>query len=197
MTETREEAMKRQVVEAWKNMKAKKDGINEVLGIQEPCHCCRRYGLPCIQNKSGEGKIEIHQDQQTEGNKKGKAISLEPLLSVEPNLSSTSQLPLVPNSHHTHSYLEELDAPSATLAMPEICLDGWTITYIDFQPRKSKQTNKRISAETPLKVNPQNQQVSSTLVTPGTSIQGAQHQDSTYGKIVTNVCYQCHEEGHH
>ena len=48
MTETREEAMKRQVVEAWKNMKAKKDGINEALGIQESCNCCRYYGLPCL-----------------------------------------------------------------------------------------------------------------------------------------------------
>jgi len=45
MTETQEEAMKRQVVEAWKNMKAKKDGINEAIGIQEPCDCCRYYGL--------------------------------------------------------------------------------------------------------------------------------------------------------
>jgi hypothetical protein len=197
MTETQEEAMKRQVIDAWKNMKAKKDGINEALGIQEPCNCCRYYGLPCLQNKSSEGKIEVPQDQQTEGNKKRKAISLEPLLSVEPNLSSTLQLDLAPNSHQTHSYLEELDAPSATLAMPEICLDGWTITYTEFQPRKSNQAKKRNSEETPLKVNPQNQQVSSTSVTPGTSIQGAQCQDNTYGKMVSNACYQCHEEGHH
>jgi len=63
MTETQEEAMKRQVVKAWKNMKAKKDCINEALGIQEPCNCYRYYGLPCLQNKSGEGKIEIHEDQ--------------------------------------------------------------------------------------------------------------------------------------
>ena len=59
MTKTQEGAMKRQVVEAWKNMKAKKDGINEAFGIQEPCDCCRYYGLPCIQNKSSEGKIEV------------------------------------------------------------------------------------------------------------------------------------------
>jgi len=90
VTETLEEAMKRQVVEAWRNMKAMKDGINEALGIQELCHCCRHYGLPCLQNKLSEGKIEVPQDQQTEGNKKRKAISLEPLLSVEPNLRSTS-----------------------------------------------------------------------------------------------------------
>ena len=118
MTETQEEAMKRQVVEAWKNMKAKKDDINEALGIQEPCNYCRYYGLPCLQKKSSEGKVEVPKDQQTEGNKKRKAISLEPLLSVEPNLRSTSQLPIAPNSHQTCSYLEELDAPSSTLAMP-------------------------------------------------------------------------------
>jgi len=46
-------------------------------------------------------------------------------------------------------------------------------------------------------VNPQNQQVSSTLVTPGISIQGAQRQDSTYSKTASSACYQCHEEGHH
>ena len=155
------------------------------------------YGLLCLQNKSSEGKVEVPQDQQTEGNKKRKAISLEPLLRVEPNLSSTWQLDLAPNSHRTHSYLEELDAPSATLSMLEICLDGWTITYTELQPWKSNQAKKRNSEETPLNVNPQNQQVSSTLLTPDTSIWGAQCQDSTYVKTVSSACYQCHEEGHH
>jgi len=59
MTKTQEGAMKRQVVEAWKNMEARKDGINEALGIQETCNCCRHYGLPCLQNKTSERKIEI------------------------------------------------------------------------------------------------------------------------------------------
>jgi len=59
MTKTQEGAMKRQVIEAWRNMKAMKYGINEALGIQEPCHCCRHYGLPCIENKSSEGKVEV------------------------------------------------------------------------------------------------------------------------------------------
>ena len=123
-------------------MEARKGGINEALGIQEPCNCYRYYGLPCVQNKSDEGKIKISQDQQTEGNKKRKAIFLEPLLSVEPNLRSTSQLPIAPNSPQIHSYLEELDTPSASLAMPEICLDGYTITCTEFQPRKSNQAKK-------------------------------------------------------
>jgi len=51
MTETQEGEMKRLVIEAWRKMEARKDGINEALGIKEPCHCCRHYGLPCIQNK--------------------------------------------------------------------------------------------------------------------------------------------------
>ena len=148
--------MKRQVVEAW-NMKSKNSDINEALGIQELCQCCRHYGLPCIQNKSGEGKIEIPQDQQTKGNKKRKTNLLEPRLSIKPNLSSTLQSDLGPNSHQTHSYIEDLDTPSATLAMLELCLDGWTITYTKLQPRKSKQTKKQTSEETPLKVDPQNQ----------------------------------------
>jgi len=80
--------------------------------------------------------------------------------------------------------------------MLELCLDGWTITYTEFQPQKSNKAKKRNSEETPLKMNPQNQ-VSSTLVTPSTSIQGAKHQDSTYVKTVSNACYLCHEEGHH
>jgi len=33
MTKTQEGAMKRQVIEAWRNMEARKDGINEALGI--------------------------------------------------------------------------------------------------------------------------------------------------------------------
>jgi len=138
MTKTQEGAMKRQVIEAWRNMKAKKYGINEALGIQEPCNCYRYYGLPCLQKKSGGGKIEIHQDQQTEVYKKRKTTSPEPMLSVEPNLCSASQPPLVPNSHQTHSYLEELDAPSATLAMPKLCLDGWTISYTELRTSSSK-----------------------------------------------------------
>jgi len=112
-------------------MESKKNDINEALEIQEPCHYCRHYGLPCLQNKSSEEKIEISQDQQTEGNKKRKVISPEPLLSIKPNLSSTLQLDLAPSSHQTHSYLEELDTPSATLVVPELCLDGWTITYTE------------------------------------------------------------------
>jgi len=107
------------------------------------------------------------------------------------------QLALTPNSHQTHSNLKELDTPSATLAMPKLCLYGWTITYTELHPQKSNQAKKRTSEETLLKVNPHNQHVSSTLVTPGTLTQGTQHQDNTYGKTVSNACYQCHEEGHH
>lgn len=80
--------------------------------------------------------------------------------------------------------------------MPEICLDEWTITYEEFQPWKSKQAKKRTSEETLVKVNPQNQQDSSTLATHGTSIQGTQHQDSTLGRPVSKTCYHCHDEGH-
>ena len=167
------------------------------LGIQEPCNYCRYYGLPCLQNKSSEGKVELPQDQQAEGDMKRTAISLEPLLTVQPNLCSTSQLPLVPNSHCTHSYLEDLDVPSATLAMLELCVDGWTTTYTELQPRKNKQAKKQTSEETSLKVDPQNQLVSTTLVTPGTLTQGSQCHGNTYSKTVSNVCYQFHEEGHY
>ena len=64
-TKTQEGLMKRQVAEAWKNVESKEGDINEALGIQEPCHCCRRYGLPCLQNKSSEGKANVPQDHQT------------------------------------------------------------------------------------------------------------------------------------
>jgi len=81
--------MKRQVAEAWKNMKSKAGDTNEVPRIEEPCHC-RHYGLPYFQNKSSKGKAEASQDHKAEGNWKRKAISLEPQLRSEPNLSSTS-----------------------------------------------------------------------------------------------------------
>ena len=93
----------------------------------------------------------------------------------ELNLNSTSHPNLLLISQQTQLNIKELEAPQATPAMLEICLDGWTITYIEFLPQKSKQAKKQISEETLMKGNSQNQQVCGTLATHGTSTKGTQH----------------------
>ena len=76
---------------------------------------------------------------------KRKAISLEPLLGSDQHSSSTtlSHPPLIP--YQVNSDFKELEASQAKTASHEVCIDGWTITNKEFQPRKTKQARKQIS----------------------------------------------------
>jgi len=42
------EPVKRQVAEAWKEMKSNKGAGSNTLGGQYQCQCCKHYGFPCI-----------------------------------------------------------------------------------------------------------------------------------------------------
>ena len=71
--------------------------------------------------------------------KKRKEVSIEQVLGSNRHLDS-SHLVL------THSQMnlnyKELEASQAKPTSHEVCIDGWTITYKEFQPRKTKQARK-------------------------------------------------------
>ena len=66
--------------------------------------------------------------------KKRKANSLEPVLGSDQHLSSTtlSHPALIPGK--INSDFKELEVSQAKTASHEVCIDGWTITYKEFQP---------------------------------------------------------------
>jgi len=75
--------VKRQVAEAWKNMRAH-IGVGSITSrYQDQCHCCRHYGLPCLRNRSSKKEVEIKPNCVTNEDKKRKAKSLEPALGSE------------------------------------------------------------------------------------------------------------------
>jgi len=39
---------RRQVGEAWKNMRTHGSVGSNTIGYQDQCHCCEHYGLPCL-----------------------------------------------------------------------------------------------------------------------------------------------------
>ena len=69
----------------------------------------------------------------------------------------------------------------------EVCIDGWTITYMEFQPQKIKRAKKR-SSQT--KMNLQSQQADNTL--SNNSMEYDITKDPAKRK-----CYQCQQEGHY
>ena len=73
---------------------------------------------------------------------KRKAISLELLLGSDQHLSSTtlSHLALIPSQINPNC--KELEVSQAKTISGEVCIDGWMITYKEFQPRKTKQARK-------------------------------------------------------
>jgi hypothetical protein len=132
-----------QVAKAWKNMKSNKDVDSKALGRQEQCHCCKHYGFPCLQNEYNKGKFKVDPNFEVNMDKKRKAISLEP--TVESNQQSSyttlSHTALIPCQINPN--LEELEASQAKTTPQEVVIDGWTITYKEYQPRKAKQAKKQ------------------------------------------------------
>lgn len=224
--ETREGRMKMPVAETGKNLQSNEGNLNEALGIREPCHCCRHYGLSCLQNKSSDERVEASQKLQTQSNKKRKAVLQELLLRSKTDLNSISQLGLDAIPQQIPQHIRKLDAPSCF--MPEICVDGWTITYKEFQPQNKKQVKRQASGGATTKDNPQNQSTSNTQAaltnvvyyrcaqeghyawscplknqplrsipaTQSTSIQEVQHQVGTLKRSNSKSCHHCFEEGH-
>ena len=129
--------VKRQVAEASKNMKSNEDAGSNTLGSQYQCHCCEHYGFPCLGNKPTKKEVKVNLSCEANVDKKRKANSLEPILGSDQRLSSTtlSHPALIPGQINSDSKESEVSQAKITPLFPhEVCIDGWTITYKEFQP---------------------------------------------------------------
>ena len=75
--------------------------------------------------------------------KKRMENSLELVLGNDQHLGSTtsSHLALIPSKMNPNC--KELEASQAKNTSHEVCIDGWMITYKEFQPQKIEQARKR------------------------------------------------------
>jgi hypothetical protein len=123
-----------QVAEAWKNMKSNKDVDSKALGRQEQCNCCKHYGFPCLQNESNMGKVKVDPNFEVNMDKKRKAISLEPIVESNQQSSYTTLSHAALTPCQINPNLEELEASQDKTTPHEVVIDGWTITYKEYQP---------------------------------------------------------------
>ena len=80
--------------------------------------------------------------------KKRKEVSTESELGSNQHSSSIKSSHPAPIPGQINSDSKELEVSQAkvTPLFPhEVCIDGWTITYTEFQPRKIKRAKKRSS----------------------------------------------------
>ena len=127
------EPVKRQVAEAWKKMKTNEGVHSKTLGSQDPCQCCKHYGFPYFQDKSNKREVKVNPSCEANMDKKRKEVSTEQVLGSNQHLD-LSHLALIPSQMNLN--YKELEGSH------EVCIDGWTITYKEFQPRKTKQARK-------------------------------------------------------
>ncbi|KAG2620851.1 hypothetical protein PVAP13_3NG214152 [Panicum virgatum] len=117
--------VKRQVAEAWNRQRNKRSrGMLELemekqhKDIETPgiCQCCEHYGRPCLQEEGSLMTAEARQCYHLDIDRK---LSMQ-----DPNLEGVTQ---------------------AEDRNPTINLEDWTITFKEYQPKRSKQPKKRIS----------------------------------------------------
>lgn len=119
----------------------KKDEINpkgsashKVFGMLNQCSCCEYYGRPCFNCKQNQEEDDV--------NKKRKMTSQDPLEN-NVHVSSTALTPPAVGIPQKDVESKKKATPS-TLSYPhEVCIDGWTITYTEFQPQRTKQVKKK------------------------------------------------------
>ena len=123
-TEAATGPVKRQVAEAWNNEKHKRnyeapkpqiEEQHEISKTSEKCQCCEHYGRRCLQEDS---LMTAEARQRYHSDINGK-------LSMH-----------VPNQEGVNQ---------AEDRNPTINLEDWTITFKEFQPKRSKQPKKQIS----------------------------------------------------
>ena len=96
------------------------------------------YGFPCLRNKPTKKEVKVNLSCEANVDKKRKANSLEPVLGSDQHLSSTTLSHPALILGQINSDFKELEISQAKTASHEVCIDGWTITYKEFQPRKIK-----------------------------------------------------------
>ena len=116
--------------------------------------------------------------------KKRKANSLEQVLGSNQYLD-LSHLALIPSQMNLD--YKELEASQAKTTSHEVCIDGWTITYKEFQPRKTKQCRKQMSQT---KMNLQSQKADKTP--SNNSVKYDITKDPAKRR-----CHHCQQEGHY
>ena len=102
---------------------------------QDQCHCCEHYDLPCLRNRSSKKEVKTKPTYVTNEDKKRKK-SLEPALGSDQH-SNPKLSPLASNSCQENLNLGDGQTSQANPTAHEVCIDGWTITYKEFQPRRS------------------------------------------------------------
>jgi len=122
--------------------------------------------------------------------KKRKAVSLETKLGSNQHLSSTTLSHPAPIPSQINSDCKESEvsqAKTTPLFPPEVCIDGWTITYKEFQLRKIKRAKKRSSLT---KMNLWSQQA-------GNAPSNNSKESCTTKDTAKIMCYRCQQEGHY
>ena len=121
------------------------------------------YGFPCLQNKSNKREVKVNRSAKVNVDKKRKAVSPELELGSNQHSSSTtlSHPAPMPGQINLDSKESEVSQAKITPLFPhEVCIDGWTITYKEFQPQRIKRARKRSSLT---KMTLQSRQADNTL----------------------------------
>ena len=193
--------VKRQVAEAWNNEKRKRnyeapkpliEEQHEISKTPGTCQCCEHYGRLCLQEDSLM-TAEVRQRYHSDIKRK--------LSTQDPVLERVAQ-----DEDRTQT----------------INLDDWTISFKEFQPKRSKQSKKQIGKASQEKmelpqpladrsVQPSSNQLQPEVVQPpyDNSIKknpGAQaiplrvemqHKGNRDGRIKRVLCYKCGGKGHY
>ena len=178
--------VRRQVAEAWNNMRNHRSVGSNTSGYHDRCHCCEHYGLPCLRNMSSKKEVKTKPTCVTNKDKKRKAKALEPTLGSDqhpnPKMSHVAS-----NSCRKNSNLGDKETSQVNPTAHEVCIDGWTITYREFQPRRIKQYRKKSNHT---KINHQSQRVGNTP--SNTSVESNITKDPAKRR-----CFHCQQEGHY
>ena len=121
--------------------------------------------------------------------KKRKVVSPASELGSHQHLSSTTlshPAPIPSQLNSDSKELEVFQAKVTPLFPHEVCIDGWTITYKEFQPQRFKRARKRSSLT---KLNLQSQQAGNT---PSNNFV----EFYTTKETAKIMCYRC-QQGHY
>jgi hypothetical protein len=146
-------------------------------GVQDQCQCCKHYGVPCLQNKTNKEEVKVNNlDYATNEEKKRKAISVKPSLAGSQQLNSTTMpnLAMIPSQRKPDN--KEFQVCQAKAMPSEVCIDGWTITYKEFQPQRAKRAKQQVDNDAP-----SNNPVENNI---------------TKGPA-KRICFHCKQEGHY
>ena len=118
-------------------MKSNEGARSNTLGSLYQCQCCKHYGFPCPQNKSTKREVKVNPSCEANVDKKRKAVSPELELGSNQHSSSSTwshPAPIHDQMNLDSKELEVSQAKITPLFPHEVCIDGWTITYKEFQP---------------------------------------------------------------